>query len=140
MINKTTLIGHLGNDPDSRTLENGTSVCRLSVATSENWKDRDGQWQSRTQWHTVLCWRDLAERAAKLHKGQLVFVEGRYQSSDYTDKEGIKRTRFDLQAETVRSLEKREQQHGATQQQEAPVHYEQNKPDLDSTKADDLPF
>ena len=69
MINKVTLIGHLGGDPEVRTLENGTQVGRFSLATNENYKDKEGAWQSQTEWHNIIVWRDLAERSKKNKKG-----------------------------------------------------------------------
>ncbi|MEY3194318.1 MAG: hypothetical protein RIQ78_415, partial [Bacteroidota bacterium] len=70
MINKVTLIGNLGGDPEVRHLDNGTAVGRFSLATNENYRDKDGNWQKITEWHNVTVWRDLAERAEKqLKKG-----------------------------------------------------------------------
>lgn len=109
MINKVTLIGHLGQDPEIRTLENGTQVARFSVATSESYKDKDGQWQSQTEWHNVVVWRDLAERAvSQLKKGSLVFVDGKVSSRKYADKDGVEKNLTDIVANTFRLLEKRE--------------------------------
>ena len=72
MINKITLVGNLGGDPETKVLENGTHVCRLSVATADNYKDKQGEWQKQTEWHSVTLWRELAERAgAYLKKGNL---------------------------------------------------------------------
>ncbi|MDO8367748.1 MAG: single-stranded DNA-binding protein [Saprospiraceae bacterium] len=108
MINKVTLVGHLGGDPDIRTLENGTPVGRFSVATNENYKDKDGNWQSLTEWHNVVVWRDLAERAKMLKKGSTVYVEGKISYRKYTDKEGVEKNLTDIVANTFRLLDKRE--------------------------------
>lgn len=108
MINKVTLVGHLGGDPDIRTLENGTPVGRFSVATNENYKDKDGNWQSQTEWHNVVVWRDLAERAKMLKKGSTVYVEGKISYRKYTDKEGVEKNLTDIVANTFRWLDKRE--------------------------------
>lgn len=108
MINKVTLVGHLGGDPDIRTLENGTPVGRFSVATNENYKDKDGNWQSQTEWHNVVVWRDLAERAKMLKKGSTVYVEGKVSYRKYTDKEGVEKNLTDIVAATFRLLDKRE--------------------------------
>lgn len=110
MINKVTLLGNIGQAPDFRTLDSGQNACRLSLATNENYKDKDGNWQQRTEWHNLMCWGQLAERAAKLSKGWLVYAEGRISSRKYTDKDGIERMSYDIQVDTLRSLEKREQQ------------------------------
>lgn len=109
MINKVTLIGHLGADPEVRTLESGAKVGRFSLATNENYKDKDGNWQKLTEWHNVVIWRDLAERAeSQLKKGMFVYVEGKINYRKYTDKDGAERTTTDIVANTLRILEKRE--------------------------------
>jgi single-strand DNA-binding protein len=109
MINKVTLIGFLGNDPDFRTLENGTPVCRLSVATSDSYKDKDGNWQNQTEWHNVIAWRELAERCSQnLRKGNLVFVDGKISHRKYTDQNGVEKSMTDIVANNVRLLEKKE--------------------------------
>jgi len=109
MLNRVTLIGYLGQDPEIRTLENGTAVGRFSLATSDSYKDKDGNWQSTTEWHNVVVWRDLAERAGKyLKKGSLVFVEGKISHRKYTDKDGVEKSMTDIVASTFRGLEKRE--------------------------------
>ncbi len=109
MINKVTLIGNLGADPEVRHLDNGTAVGRFSLATNENYRDKDGNWQKITEWHNVTVWRELAERAEKqLKKGMMVFVEGKISYRKYTDKEGVERTSTDIVANTVRSLERSE--------------------------------
>lgn len=112
MINKVTLVGHLGGDPEIRTLENGTPVGRFSVATNENYKDKDGNWQSQTEWHNVVVWRDLAERAKILKKGSTVYVEGKISYRKYTDKDGVEKNLTDIVANTFRLLDKREGTNG----------------------------
>lgn len=90
-MNKVILIGNLGQDPKVRTLENGTIVATFSIATSEYW-NKDGELQTETTWHEVVCWRKLGEKAEKqLHKGDTVSVEGALKYNDYTDSEGVKR-------------------------------------------------
>ncbi|MBL7781602.1 MAG: single-stranded DNA-binding protein [Saprospiraceae bacterium] len=109
MINKVTLIGNLGGDPEVRHLENGTAVGRFSLATNENYKDKDGNWQKLTEWHNIVVWRDQAERAEKqLKKGMTVFVEGKISYRKYTGQDGVERNVTDIVANTVRSLEKSE--------------------------------
>lgn len=109
MINKVTLIGFLGADPEIRTLENGTQVGRFSLATNESWKDKDGEWQTATEWHNVVVWRDLAERAGKnLKKGSLCYVEGKLSHRKYTDQQGQEKSVTDIVANNFRGLEKKE--------------------------------
>ena len=107
MINKVTLIGNLGGDPEVRHLDNGTAVGRFSLATNENNKDKDGNWQKLTEWHNVVVWRDSAERAEKqLKKGMMVYVEGKISYRKYTDKDGQEKNVTDIVANSFRLLEK----------------------------------
>ncbi|MEY4205093.1 MAG: hypothetical protein RL013_2797 [Bacteroidota bacterium] len=109
MINKVTLIGNLGGDPEVRHLDNGTAVGRFSLATNENYRDKDGNWQKLTEWHNIVVWRDLAERSEKLlKKGMQVYVEGKITYRKYTDKDGVERTTTDIVANVLRLLEKLE--------------------------------
>lgn len=107
MINKVTLIGYLGSDPEVRTLENGIQVARISLATSESWKDAAGEWQQESQWHNVVAWRDLAAKSEKqLKKGKLVYVEGKLSTRKYTGSDGVERWATDIVAANIRLLEK----------------------------------
>jgi single-strand DNA-binding protein len=118
MINKVILIGNLGRDPEVRHLESGVSVARFSVATNESYQDKNKEWQTVTEWHDVVVWRGLAERAEKqLHKGSLVYVEGKLTHRKWQDKEGNDRYTTEVVANTFRSLEKREstQQSGSAE-------------------------
>ncbi len=109
MINKVTLIGNLGQNPEVRRLESGVAVAKFSVATNENYKDKNGEWQKLTEWHDVVVWRDLAEYAEKfLKKGMMTYVEGKVTYRKYTDQNGIERKLTEIVANTIRILEKRE--------------------------------
>lgn len=109
MINKVTLIGRLGNDPEIRHLEGGVAVARISLATNEYYKDKDGNLQESTEWHNVVMWRDLAERAEKqLKKGGLMYVEGKISYRKYTGQDNVERYATDIVASIFRSLEKKE--------------------------------
>ena len=104
-VNKVILIGHLGADPDMRYTPSGAGVCELRVATSESWKDKNGQRQERTEWHRVVVWGKTAEICAKyLTKGRQVYVEGRIQTRTYDDKEGQKRYMTEVIANDVQFL------------------------------------
>lgn len=90
-LNKVSLIGHLGRDPEVRSLQDGTKVCNLSLATSEHWKDRNsGERKERTEWHRVVIFNDkLAEVAEKyLRKGSHVYLEGQLQTRKWQDQSG----------------------------------------------------
>src|SRR5205814_88256 len=91
-INKVILIGNLGKDPELRHTPQGQAVANFSLATSENWTDKNGQKQERTEWHKVVVWGKPAELAAKyLSKGRKAYIEGRLQTRAWDDKEGQKR-------------------------------------------------
>lgn len=86
-INKVILVGHLGKDPEVKYTPSGTAVASFSIATSERFKDKDGNWQDRTEWHNVVLWQRLAEIAGEyLKKGRQVYVEGRLQTRSWDDK------------------------------------------------------
>ncbi|MDD5057488.1 MAG: single-stranded DNA-binding protein [Sideroxydans sp.] len=88
-VNKAILIGRLGKDPETRYMTNGEAVTNVSLATSENYKDKNGEKQERTEWHNLVMYRRLAEIAGEyLKKGSLIYVEGRIQNRKYQDKEG----------------------------------------------------
>ena len=89
-VNKVILVGNLGNDPESRSFANGGEVVNLSIATSENWKDRDGNKQERTEWHRVVIFNENLGRVAKqfLKKGSKVYLEGQLQTRKWTDNSG----------------------------------------------------
>lgn len=109
MFNKITLIGNLGRDPEIRTLENGAKVGTFSLATNENFKDKNDQWQTVTDWHNIVVWRYLADKAEReLKKGSLVFLEGKMTYRKYTDKDGVERTTAEIVASNLQLLEKRE--------------------------------
>lgn len=116
MINKVILVGNLGADPEVRTLENGTKVAKLSVATNENYQDKSGEWKKITEWHNVVAWRGLAERAENyLKKGGMVYVEGKLTTRKWQDQNGNDRYSTDVVARIMRSLERRESTGGGSQ-------------------------
>ena len=91
-VNRVMLIGNLGKDPDIQQLEGNIAVAKFPLATTETFKDRTGKLVSQTEWHTVVLWRGLAELAQKyLHKGSLVYIEGRLKTRSWEDKEGVKK-------------------------------------------------
>jgi len=92
-VNKVILVGNLGDDPESRSLNNGGEVVNLRVATSESWKDRDGQRQERTEWHRVVIFNENLGKVAKsyLRKGSKVYLEGQLQTRKWTDQSGADR-------------------------------------------------
>jgi single-strand DNA-binding protein len=104
-VNKVIIVGRLGTDPELRTIGNGGTVTRLSVATSENWVDKEGQKQERTEWHRIVVWGRLAEICGKhLSKGRQVYVEGRLQTRSWEDQQGQKKYSTEIVANTVQFL------------------------------------
>jgi single-strand DNA-binding protein len=104
-VNKVILVGRLGRDPETRYTSGGQAVANFSVATDESYKDRNGERQKRTEWHKIVVWGKQAEIAQQyLKKGSLVFIEGRIQSREWQDKEGQKRTSFEIVANNFRML------------------------------------
>ena len=104
-VNKVILIGNLGADPELRYTQSGTPVCNMRLATNERWNDRDGNAQERTEWHSVSVWGKQAEHCSQyLSKGRQVYVEGRLQSREYTDRDGNQRKVWDVVANQVTFL------------------------------------
>ncbi|WP_207436236.1 single-stranded DNA-binding protein [Sabulibacter ruber] len=104
-INKVILIGNLGKDPEVRHLEGGVAVARFPLATSETFKDKNGDRQERTEWHNIVVWRGLAEVAEKyVRKGQSVYIEGRIRTNSYQDKDGIQRYSTEIVADNMTML------------------------------------
>lgn len=107
-INKVILIGNAGNDPEYKTLQDGTPVAKLAVATTETYRLKNGETQSRTDWHTIILWRGLATFAnLYIRKGSLLYVEGKLRSREYDDKAGVKKHVTEILAEQVMLLDKK---------------------------------
>jgi len=107
-VNKVTLVGNLGRDPDVQYIEGEIPVAKFPLATTEMRKERNGHVVSETEWHTVVLWRGLAELASKyLHKGSLVYIEGRLRTRSWEDKDKNKRFQTEIVGENLVMLEKR---------------------------------
>lgn len=104
-VNKVILVGNLGRDAEVRYTPSGSAVCRFSIATTETWNDKSGQRQERTEWHNIDLWGKQAESLSEyLVKGKQVYVEGRLQTDEYTDKEGNKRKATKVRADRITLL------------------------------------
>ena len=104
-LNKVHLIGRLGRYPEVRYMPNGDAVCNFSLATDESWKDKNGQRQTKTEWHNVIMYRRIAEIAGQyLKKGSQVYLEGKIQSRKYTDKNGVERTAYEIVCHEMKML------------------------------------
>ena len=109
MVNRVILIGNLGKDPEVRRLENGAAVAKFSLATNENYKDKSGEWQTQTEWHNIVAWRNLAERAeTSLKKGMTLYVEGKLSTRSWQDQDGNTRYTTEVVANYFRILNKKE--------------------------------
>ena len=105
-LNKVTIIGHLGKDPESRFLPDGKAVANFTVATSETWKDKEsGEKKEKTEWHRITAFGKLAEICGEyLKKGTLVYIEGKLGTRKWTDKEGVERYTTEITADTMKML------------------------------------
>ncbi len=100
------LIGRLGQDPEMRYTQTGTAIANFSIATKEVWRDKEGNKQERTEWHRIVAFARLGEICGQyLAKGRLVFIEGRIQTRDWVDKDGVKRYTTEINASEMKMLE-----------------------------------
>ena len=128
-VNKVILVGNLGKDPEVRYLDNGVAVANFSLATTENYKNKEGEIVSQTEWHNIVLWRGLAEVAEKwLKKGSSVYVEGKIRTRKWEDKEGSTRYSTEILGDNMTML-------GGKPTSESPA---ESVPSSD--KKDDLPF
>ena len=156
-VNKVILIGNVGKDPEIRHLESGAAVATITLATSERYKDRNGEQKELTEWHTIIAWRQLADLAQNyIRKGTQIFVEGRLRTRSWDDQNGQKRYVTEIQADTIQLLGRRPDGQAPAPGATAPT-YTAPRPaqtptvapattpaitpqDLNDDGADDLPF
>ena len=162
-LNKVLLIGNVGKDPEVRHLESGAAVATITLATSERYRDRNGEMRELTEWHTVIAWRQLADLAENyIRKGSQIYVEGKIRSRSWDDQNGQKRYVTEIQADTIQLLGRRgdntapqpaqpqPQNYGGynAPAQPQPQHTQPHQPttpivnpaDLNDEGTDDLPF
>lgn len=131
-VNKVILIGNLGKDPELKTIPSGTLVATFSLATTEQFTDKNGQKKDQTEWHNIVVWGKLAELAGKyLAKGRSVYVEGSLKTRSWDDKDGKKRFTTEIIANQLQFLGSKPE--GNSGRDEAPPPYAEQP-------ADDLPF
>jgi single-strand DNA-binding protein len=107
-LNKVTLIGNLGKEPEIQTIEGNINVAKFSLATSETFKDDKGKTHTVTDWHTIILWRSLADLAKNfLHKGSLVYIEGKLKTRSYIDKDGQTKYVTEVVGEQLLLLDKK---------------------------------
>ena len=132
-VNKVILVGNLGADPEINSANNGTQVANLSLATSEQWTDKGGERQERTEWHRLVLWDKLADVAARfLKKGSQIYVEGKLQTRSWEDPNGQKKWTTEIRVFQLQMLGKREDAQAPAGGAPVPVP--------DAVNNDDLPF
>ncbi len=138
-VNKVILVGNVGADPEVKYLEGGVAVCTLRLATSESYKNKNGERITQTEWHTVVLWRGLAEVAEKyVKKGSQLYIEGRIRTRSWDDKEGNKRYATEIVGDEMKMLGRRDD---GTQKPNTEVPTQTNNaPDFKDDETDDLPF
>lgn len=136
-LNKVFLMGNLGRDPEVKTLESGAKVAQFSIATNEYYKDKAGNLVTKTTWHNIVGWRIIADKAEKLKKGASVYIEGKLTSREYTDANNVKRTIFEIEANQIQSLDRKEQSGNNVQ---TPPVDAIPAPEAVNDVEDDLPF
>ena len=130
-VNKVILVGNLGQDPEGRFTPQGTAVTNLSVATNESWKNQNGELQDRTEWHRVVMYGKMAETANEyMHKGQMVYIEGRLQTNEWEDQNQNKRKTTEIKGDNFTMLGRRSDTNTQSGNRS-------EKPEQDD---DDLPF
>jgi len=147
-VNKVILIGNLGKDPETRYMSNGEAVTNITLATTDTWKDKNGEKQEKTEWHRVTFYRKLAEIAGEyLKKGRSVYIEGSLATRKWTDKQGVERYTTEIIASDMKMLGNRGAGTGSTDSDES--HDNHTPPSSGNGKApgptgfddlEDIPF
>lgn len=137
-VNRVILVGNVGGDPEVRYMPNGEPVANFSIATTDMWKDKQGEKQEKTTWHRIVAYRKLAEIVQSYVKtGTSIFIEGRIQNKEYTDKEGVKRATFQIITEQLRLLGSNPAGKGSNQTQNSEP---MPQPQMDNNFDEEAPF
>ncbi len=146
-VNKAILVGYVGNDPEVRYIDNGTPVCNFRLATSETYKNKNGERITTTEWHNIVLWRGLAEIAEKyVRKGSQIYVEGRIRTRSWDDRDGNKRYTTEIVGDSMQLLGKKGDGTSSQSDISEPVNFSQTSrnenENLESevNETDDLPF
>jgi len=142
-VNKVILVGNLGKDPEVKYLDNGVAVANFSLATTETYKNKEGERVSQTEWHNIVLWRGLAEVAEKyLQKGSNVYIEGKIKTRKWEDKEGVIRYSTEILGDNMTMLGGRRPSSENTTAQivQSEDSKEGSKEDSKEDSKDDLPF
>lgn len=139
-VNKVILIGNLGKDPETRYMSNGDAVTNITLATTDTWKDKNGEKQEKTEWVNVVFYKKLAEIVSQyLNKGSQIYVEGRLETRKWTDKNGIDRYTTQVIASEMRMLGSKPESI-SQQQQESRTQNKANVSGFEDSDIDDIPF
>jgi len=141
-VNKVILVGHVGQDPEVRYLDNNTPVCTIRMATSDVYKNKSGERVTTTEWHNVVLWRGLAEVAEKyIKKGSQIYIEGKLRTRSWDDKDKNKRYTTEIVADVLQLLGKRADESGTPAQAPQVDHTAGDKPQMEEPDVtNDLPF
>lgn len=148
-VNKAILIGNVGRDPEVRHLESGMATASFTMATSERFKDKSGEWKEQTEWHNIVCWRNTAELVEKyVRKGTQLYVEGKIKTRKYTTKDGIEKYVTEIVADSIQFIGKKSDNpaNAGVQAQPQPQAQPQQSTDIGKEIIDsiddssDLPF
>lgn len=141
-VNKVILVGHVGQDPEVRYLDNQTPVCTIRMATSEVYKNKNGERITNTEWHNVVLWRGLAEVAERyVKKGTQIYVEGRLRTRSWEDRDNVKRYTTEIVADVMQLLGKRPDDHTSSEQTQQPTQNNTDtQPADEQDTGNDLPF
>ena len=140
-VNKVVLVGHLGGDPETRFTASGAAVANFNLATNESWRDANSEIQDKTEWHRCVMFGKSAELGGDLlKKGQLVYVEGKLQTRNWEDKDGVKRYTTEVLCEMFTMLGRKMDNEGGAQQAPSQASNDSSNSGSDSDGDDDLPF
>ena len=141
-VNKVVLVGHLGGDPETRFTASGAAVANFNLATNESWRDANSEIQDKTEWHRCVMFGKSAELGGDLlKKGQLVYVEGKLQTRNWEDKDGVKRYTTEVLCEMFTMLGRKMDNEGGAQQAPSQASNDSSDSSSDSNDDDDdLPF
>ena len=140
-MNRVMLIGNLGKDPEQRTLDNGSNRVTFSIATSEKYQDKEGNWQENTEWHDIVLWRNQADNAMKyLKKGSTIFLEGKLTHRTWQDAENKSRKTTEVVGSMFKVLERRSPASDYQSSASSAVTATQKAPGNVTEEGEDLPF
>lgn len=140
-VNKAILVGNVGNDPEIKYLDSGTPLARFSLATSENYTNRNGEKVSQTEWHNIVLWRGLAEVAEKyVKKGTQLYIEGRIRTRSWDDKDGNKRYTTEINCDSLQLLGSRNTEREEVKPPQKPTEKVENDENNNIEIKDDLPY